>query len=236
MPTIATTSDKNCTVEFKSTTFSTPVLRIFSNDLPQVQQQITAKIAQAPKFFQNSPIIVDLQNIAEPTLDLAKLIDFLRHSLLFPISICGGSAVYNTVALQHHIPQHALQQQPKTLTAPTKNSPVEEHIPAVGNKLITQQVRSGQRIYAKGDLIVLSNVGAGAEVIADGNIHIYGALRGRALAGATGDICSRIFCTLLDAELISIGGYYKTNEEMGTITTQPVQIYLQKIAIVIEAL
>ncbi len=85
---------------------------------------------------------------------------------------------------------------------------------AEANQTITHPVRSGQRIYTHGDLTVVGSVSAGAEVIADGNIHIYGALRGRAIAGAQGNKSARIFCQTLDAELISIAGNYKPNEDI----------------------
>lgn len=93
-------------------------------------------------------------------------------------------------------------------TQPQQNS-------TLGNQVITHSIRSGQRIYAKGgDLTVIGAVSQGAEVIADGNVHIYGALRGRAIAGAQGDRKALIFCKKLDAELISIAGHYKQLEEI----------------------
>ncbi len=85
---------------------------------------------------------------------------------------------------------------------------------SLNNQLINHPVRSGQRIYSRGDLTIIGAVSAGAEVIADGNIHIYGALRGRAIAGAQGNEEARIFCQKLDAELISIAGNYKPNEDI----------------------
>ncbi|KFI21097.1 septum site-determining protein MinC, partial [Nitrosococcus oceani] len=94
--------------------------------------------------------------------------------------------------------------------------------------LITQPVRSGQRIYVSGDLIILAQVSAGAEIMAEGNIHVYNTLRGRALAGVQGNTNARIFCFDLQAELISIAGDYKTSEDLkGTVEKKPVQIYLQ---------
>lgn len=99
-----------------------------------------------------------------------------------------------------------------------EDSPVDSVVepPPVENLVVTRQIRSGQRIYAKGDLTVVGSVGAGAEVIADGNIHIYGALRGRALAGAKGDEAAAIFCQNFAAELVSIAGFY-----VGAVDTDP---------------
>ena len=103
--------------------------------------------------------------------------------------------------------------------------------------LISQPIRSGQRIYAKGDLTILSHVSAGAEIMAEGNIHIYGALRGRALAGVQGNTESRIFCSALEAELVSIAGHYKISEELDEVEKQtPTQIYLQDQALIINTL
>jgi septum site-determining protein MinC len=101
--------------------------------------------------------------------------------------------------------------------------------------MITHPVRSGQRIYSTGDLIILAQVSAGAEIMAEGNIHVYGSLRGRALAGVQGNTEARIFCSDLQAELISIAGNYKVSEDLnGTVLHQPVQIYLQNHTLVIK--
>lgn len=93
-------------------------------------------------------------------------------------------------------------------------------------KVILNPVRSGQQVYAKGDLIILAPVSAGAEILADGNIHVYSTLRGRALAGVQGDKSARIFCSALQAELISIAGHYKLQENIPT-QTSPVQIFIE---------
>ena len=101
--------------------------------------------------------------------------------------------------------------------------------------LVTQPIRSGQRIYATGDLIIMSQVSAGAEIMAEGNIHVYNTLRGRALAGVHGNTDARIFCFDLQAELISIAGDYKTSEDLNKqIYKKPVQIYLQNHALIIK--
>ena len=106
------------------------------------------------------------------------------------------------------------------------------------NCLIDKPLRSGQRIYAKGDLVVLGLVSYGAEVIAEGNIHIYAPLRGRALAGVQGNHDARIFCTCLEPELISIAGIYRTMETpLGPdVLGKPVQIWLDEEKLMIEPL
>lgn len=97
----------------------------------------------------------------------------------------------------------------------------------VAGRIVHQPVRSGQQIYARGgDLVILSSVSPGAEILADGNIHVYGTLRGRALAGVNGDEKARILCRSLEAELVSIAGWYKVSDELGGVEG-PVQIYLE---------
>ena len=104
--------------------------------------------------------------------------------------------------------------------------------------MITHPVRSGQRIYAAGgDLIVVASVSSGAELLADGNIHVYGALRGRALAGVTGDTSRRIFCYDLQAELVAIAGRYRVSEDIAPSTRgRPVQVLLQDRTLCIDEL
>ena len=101
--------------------------------------------------------------------------------------------------------------------------------------LITQPIRSGQRIYAKGDLVITAQVSAGAEIMAEGNIHVYNTLRGRASAGVQGNTEARIFCFDLQAEIVSIAGIYKVSEDIDdAFRNKPVQIYLQDQAFIIK--
>lgn len=107
-----------------------------------------------------------------------------------------------------------------------------------GSRMITRPVRSGQRVYAPvGDLVILSQVSSGAEVLAAGNIHVYGALRGRALAGVKGNRECRIFCHDLQAELVSVAGNYRISEHIeDSKRGKPVQIYLKDDALIIDEL
>jgi septum site-determining protein MinC len=105
-------------------------------------------------------------------------------------------------------------------------------------KIIDQPVRSGQRIYAPGgDLIVIAQVSPGAEIMADGNIHVYGALKGRALAGVQGNLDARIYCTDLQAQLIAIGGHYRTSEDEDVaLQGRLVQVYLKDDSLTVDPL
>lgn len=244
-------------LEFKSSTFSVPVLVLASNDVLSIEQQLQEKIHLAPEFFKNSPLVFDLQelNKNELDIDVAKLINIIRKLDLLPIGIRGGTTQQNQQALKLGVPTHSghiakdvahAASQPGTGAAPSETqkrqppepeleSAPEQQVAVATTTMITHPVRSGQRIYAQGDLVILAQVSAGAEILAEGNIHVYGSLRGRALAGVQGNTEARIFCSDLQAELISIAGNYKISEDLkGTVLNQPVQIYLQNHALVIK--
>ncbi|MGZ8236530.1 MAG: septum site-determining protein MinC [Methylobacter sp.] len=246
-------------LEFKSSTFSVPVLVLASNDIITIEQQLQEKIRLAPEFFKNSPLVFDLQelNSLDLDIDVASLTNMIRKLGLLPIGIRGGVAQQNQQALELGIPTHsghsardgahaasqsgtgvastAATSGSKKQQAPKPEADPEPQTVAASTVLLTQPVRSGQRIYAAGDLIILAQVSAGAEILAEGNIHVYGSLRGRALAGVQGNTEARIFCSDLQAELISIAGNYKISEDLnGAVLNQPVQIYLQNHTLVIK--
>jgi len=228
-------------LELKSSTFSVPVLVLTSNDVKDIEQQLQDNVRLAPEFFRNSPLVFDLEELNKHNLniDIDQLTKIVRSLDLLPIGIRGGNTEQNKQALELGIPVHsghtgataAKPKKPEPATTP-KPEPQSE---IVASTLITQPVRSGQRIYAQGDLIVLAQVSAGAEILAEGNIHVYGSLRGRALAGVQGNTAARIFCSDLQAELISIAGTYKLSEDLNeTVHNNPVQIYLQNNTLIIK--
>lgn len=230
--------------EIKGGSIHLPILRLFSGDADVVAEQLRHKVRQAPDFFRNAPIIVDLHDLAEPEVlvDFPQLVLVMLECGLVPIGVRGGSeeqqqaasaADLAVLADSKHDPVHHHPHVPAARSTPAK--PPE---PAPNSRLIEQPVRSGQRIYAAGgDLVVLAQVSAGAEIMADGNIHVYGALRGRAMAGVQGNLNSRIFCQDLQAELIAIGGHYKVSENLDeSVRGKPVQIYFRDNALIIEDL
>ncbi len=228
-------------LEFKSSTFSVPVLVLASNDVVIIEQQLQEKIHLAPEFFKNSPLVFDLQELNKNDLDIdiTGFTHIIRELGLLPIGIRGGTAQQNQQALELGIPVHSGNSVAASST--TQKQPVppepefEPQAVVASSTLITHPVRSGQRIYALGDLVILAQVSAGAEILAEGNIHVYGSLRGRALAGVQGNTEARIFCSDLQAELISIAGNYKISEDLnGAVPNQPVQIYLQDHTLVIK--
>jgi len=245
-------------LEFKSSTFFAPILIIFTNDINAIAHALNENIKLAPDFFRDSPLIVDFKEInkSNQAVDFAQLIQLLRDSGFFPVGIRGGNESQNTQARALFIPidtvrelGHSItigeppkQESAQPVAAQPEADPVKETVhpaaippvPAAAT-LISHPIRSGQRIYASGDLIILSQVSAGAEIMAEGNIHVYNTLRGRALAGVHGNTAARIFCFDMQAELISIAGDYKTSEDLGKQNYNgPVQIYLQDHALIIK--
>jgi len=229
-------------IEFKSSSVTLPALIIINDDMALIEEQLKQKIQQAPEFFKHSPIVVDLQQV--PRLSLPDLLQTLRALELNPVALRGGATAQiktakaeqlAILAEQRTTPSHATKS--TTPPAPPNVREVSTTRATPETKLLTQPVRSGQRIYATGDLIVLATVSAGAEIMAEGNIHVYGCLRGRALAGVQGDTRCRIFCSDLQAELVSIAGHYRVSEDLSPHTRgKPVQIYLDEHALFITEL
>lgn len=240
-----TSSLQKTALEFKSTSLTVPVLLLSNNDLTSIEQQLQEKVAQAPEFFRNSPLLIDLQKLTAQNLAVSvkDLVAMVRKQGFMPIGIRGGNEQQNAQSLAMHLPVHSMHGHNAPLAdkqaAPKLSTPeAEASVPAiqtVENKLVTQPVRSGQRVYARGDLIVTATVSAGAEIMAEGNIHIYGSLRGRALAGVLGNTESRIFCSDLQAELISIAGIYQLSDDLSQHAThKPVQISLDNQTLIIK--
>jgi len=241
MPTNAqSTTEDSPAFEFKSGVITIPVLNLFSTDINVITHQLREKIKQAPEFFTNSSTLLDLSAIQEKELNLTLLVDAINNSSMRVVGVRGGSSLQHQTAKELMIPVMATQnvstakptEQPKV----THSAPVEpKNLPAAPSTIINQPVRSGQRIYAKGDLIITAQVSPGAEIMAEGNIHVYGSLRGRALAGVLGDEQASIFCSDLQAELVSIAGNYRISEDLDDSNRNvPVQIYLNNQALIIK--
>jgi septum site-determining protein MinC len=239
--------------ELRATTFTLPTLRLFSADLGELSCFLETKIQQAPEFFRNAPVVVDLSHLPEVALDFPLLVGLLRGLGLLPIGVRGGSEQHRETARLMDLailaqgargPGAAIAAKPgapAAAPAPASQRGAPERAPAgagVAGRLVTRPVRSGQRLYAQGgDLVVLAPVSSGAELMADGNIHVYGPLRGRALAGVKGNAEARIFCQDLRAELISVAGHYRVSENLDpALAGRPVQVRLQDGRLIIEAL
>jgi len=224
-------------LEIKTSTFSVPTLQLASNDLEAIGQQLRQTVEKAPDFFIHSAVVLDVQalNNKHLPIDLKKLCRLVRDAGMFPIGIRGGNEEQNSLALKLAIPNYSTHHPVVAEPTKTKAVPPKQALGSIPSvKLLTLPVRSGQRIYAEGDLIVMAPVSAGAEVIAEGNIHIYSSLRGRALAGVPDNTEARIFCSDLQAELISIAGNYQISSNFTAPKGKPVQIYLQDQSLIIK--
>jgi septum site-determining protein MinC len=241
-------------IELKSSAFSVPALILTSHKMADIKQQLQTKISQAPEFFKNSPLLIDFHqlNKQQAELDVRGLIKMLRSLHFIPIAISGASVKQNAAAIElgvavqttHNLADLKNQLVEKTASASPVSEAKSELVlqpvtvsPLVENKTITQPVRSGQRIYAKGDLTVLAPVSSSAELMAEGNIHVYAPMRGRALAGVLGNTNSSIFCSDLQAELVSIAGIYRLSDDLNkNLQHKLVQIYLHDQVLLIKKL
>jgi len=198
---------------------------------PVFETELAEQIRLSPRFFLNAPVVLDLKDAAEFTreAEFAEAREILRRHTLSLIGVQNtapaqleAAAGAGLASFAPNAPQPG-RSPPREPTRSASATPV-----AAKTRLVTQPVRSGTQIYARGaDLVVTAAVSPGAEIIADGNIHVYGALRGRALAGAGGDVDARIFCSRLEAELVSIAGRYLVSEQLPSEQQGfPVQIAL----------
>jgi len=233
--------------ELRATTFTLPTLRLFGADLGELSRFLETKIAQAPEFFRNAPVVVDLGQLPDVALDFPLLVGLLRGLGLLPIGVRGGSEQHRETARLMDLavlaqgsrgPAAAAATRPAVAPVAEKPASPAPLAPGAAGKVVTRPVRSGQRLYAQGgDLVVLAPVSAGAELMADGHIHVYGPLRGRALAGVKGNADARIFCQDLRAELISVAGHYRVSENLDpALAGRPVQVRLQDGRLITEAL
>jgi septum site-determining protein MinC len=217
----SSTSRKTQPLVFKGNAYTLTTLQLLSLDLEHIQTVLADKIAQAPKFFEHIPLVLDFQKITteQDDLNLMQIVNCLREHKLLPIGVRGANTRIQEQAKEHGL---ACLSDTKVIEAAhNKDAKNKTEIkspptpPPSATRIITQPVRSGQQIYAQGgDLIVLSTVSHGAEILADGNIHVYAPLRGRALAGVMGDANTYIFCQSLEAELISVAGQYRISEQL----------------------
>lgn len=221
--------------KLKGRLYTFTVLQVLNTDKDVFSQQFAETVVRAPKLFEKTPVVFDLSAVNHLEFDLQGLCQIARDYGMIPVAIQGGNPMQDTLAHCHGLAvlnASTAQDKPIIEPAATENTAIEP----VKARLLTTPVRSGQQVVAKGsDLIVTSSVSHGAELLSDGNIHVYGALRGRALAGITGDVEARIFCQALEAELVSIAGYYRLSDAIEPVNG-PCQIYLIDQHIVIEPL
>ena len=276
----------NTAVELKGSMYTFLSLKLHATDPAVIGDALADKVQQAPGFFRNTPVVVDLTGIEqEPDLDLVAIIATIRKHKLVPViasmhdrespmATSLDIPVVEAGSREQKSPDSRKDQQKQednndeadaaavetgTDSAGDATSESDSNAkPAVADldpidlamtgteieyitrqpKLVTRPVRSGQQVYARDtDLVVIGQVGPGAEVLADNNIHVYGPLRGRALCGVTGNKEARIFCQSLEAELVSIAGIYKVLEDDSeAFRGKPAQIRVADEKIIIEGL
>ncbi|SJZ53031.1 septum site-determining protein MinC [Pantoea eucalypti] len=202
-------------IEFKGSSFTLSVVHLHHHDPAVIRKALQDKIDQAPDFLKNAPVVLNVATLSAEVnwkqLQQAILATGLR---IVGVSGCKNDALKRMIS-RAGLPVLAEGKESRPRAEAPLPVPVPEPLPVVTEtvatktRIVNTPVRSGQQIYARdADLIITSSVSAGAELVADGNIHIYGMMRGRALAGASGDRNCQIFCTNLAAELVSIAGEY----------------------------
>ncbi|MBJ2156070.1 septum site-determining protein MinC [Variovorax sp. IB41] len=215
--------------EFKSATLPLIAVILKTSDLDVLAEALDAQLADSPDFFEQEPVVIDLSQLPEhdeegeatAQIDFAALRSLLARHQTQPIAVRGGNDAHNAAARAAGLSLAAMPAAPAPRPpAPPAEAPAEAPqivrevpVPANGTLLIDKPLRSGQQVYARGgDVVVTAVVSFGAEVIADGNVHVYAPLRGKAIAGARGNTEARIFSTCMEAQLVAIAGIYRTNE------------------------
>jgi septum site-determining protein MinC len=217
-------------LEFKGRMLSLTRVRALDSDPHAIEAQLREFAKQMPQAVAGMPVILE----SDKALDLGGLISILKSVGMQPIGVSDGPLTES--ARNWGLPvlppdtgktARPIEAAPAPSAAPAVQAPVQV-VAAKPPKIITTPVRSGQQIYAEGgDLIIINTVSPGAEVIADGCVHVYGALRGRAIAGAKGDTTARVFCRRFEADLVAICGIYAVAEQMqGELRNKPAQAFL----------
>lgn len=231
-------------LEFKGRMLSLTRVRILEADPTAIEAQLKTFTRSLGEAAAGLPVVLD----ADRQLDLKPVLALMRAAGLQPIAALDGALAFaaraaglavlpldlvSDAALRAAV--ELVVPSPEAVSAPPPSEGPIERRPA---RVITDHIRSGQQIYAEGsDLIVMSTVSPGAEVIADGCIHVYGQLRGRAIAGARGDDQARIFCKKMEAELLAVAGIYAVADQMkGALRGQAVQAFLENGQLIIEKL
>ncbi len=226
----------DASIEFKGSSFTLSVLHLRTSILADIRADLVKKVAQAPDFFYLVPLVVSIDKLA-CAVDYQAIKTLIEEFNFIFVGFTGsvekeqrklirelGFSFVNTAKVNTSqkaaVAQETVATEIKTIAAPPQG-----HL--YTDKVHRGQIRSGQQIYAKDqNLVIIGSVSAGAEVIADGNIHVYGSLRGRAIAGAKGHHKAQIYCQNLEAELVSINGNYWLSESMEQHWGAPVYIHL----------
>lgn len=213
-------------ISFKGRVMSLTVLQLQTSDPARIGEAVAAEVARAPGLFAGLPVLID-PNLHDA--DLAQVTETLRGNGLMPVAVLDADAKYSEAASAAGL---------GTMRPPAQDNQRARSQSRPSARIVSQPVRSGQQLYARDtDLIVLASVSPGAEVLADGCVHVYGALRGRAMAGCRGDTEAQIFCQQLDAELLAIAGNYRVADDIDDAhRDQPARIVLDGEKLIINSL
>jgi septum site-determining protein MinC len=219
--TVALAGRAPATFEIKSANLPLVSLLLKSADLKALATDLSARFGDIPDFFDNDPLVLDLSPLPpadDVAIDFAALQSLLRNYRVLPVAVRGGTPQQMAAALRAGLapaPEavHAASSPARVTKLPPPLPAVAQPQLAPGALVVDKPLRSGQQVYARGrDLVMFGVVNPGAEVIADGHIHVYAPLRGRAIAGARGNVEARVIALSLEAELVSIAGVYRTAE------------------------
>jgi septum site-determining protein MinC len=223
----AVPSEIAATLELRSATLTLVAMVLKTADLETLAAELEQRASEVPGLFDDEPVAVDLARLRDDPapLDFPALVALLRRYRMLPLAARGGSPEQMAAALAAGLVEVPVGgrpvREPAAMPPPIERLVevpvevrVEVQLPPRPPLVVDRPLRSGQQVYARDrDLIVLALVSHGAEVIADGHIHVYAPLRGRALAGAGGNTEARIFTTAMDAQLLSTAGFYRTTDE-----------------------
>jgi len=229
--------------DIKSASLPLIAFLLKTTDITALQTDLSRRLANTPDFFDNDPVVIDLSALkdSQDEVDLPAVCLLLRTHGMLPVAVRNAQEHHLNSAHQAGL----FQAHDLNLSSPSRVETVVHEVVrevasnALPTLVIDKPLRSGQHVYAKGrDLLVLAMVNPGAEIMADGHIHVYAPLRGKAIAGARGDVNARIFTSCLEAELISIAGTYRTSDTPFPVevTAKAAQISLQNDKLVIQAL
>lgn len=233
--------------EFKGAMLTLTVLELRYFNVEAFEQTLREKIRQAPGFFKDLPLVIGLDRFEGNPIDLDffQLIGSCRTHSIQVLGVKGGGEDMRRLArnaslawLPSDSARRARNEVAEGEASSDTGEPASESVEGRSGRLVTLPVRSGQQVYApEGDLIIMAPVSAGAEVLAAGHIHIYGPLRGRALAGVHGDTSAGIFCQSLEAELVSVAGHYKISEDLQeNCWREPAQVALRDDVLTVRPL
>ncbi len=243
---MASQANPNSVVDLKSAALTLVALVIKTADLTQLAAALHGRFGDAPALLDGEPVAIDLAALrdSEAEIDFPALVALLRAHSMQPIAARGGSPAQMQAALEAGLVEAHGAAPARVEAAPAEvaatDAPAAPATPSARPTVVVDRpLRSGQQVYARGaDLIVLAAVSFGAEVTADGHIHVYAPLRGRAIAGAQGNVEARIFATCMQPQLVSIAGTYRTTETElpADVLGKPAQVRLVGDRLVVEPL